>query len=73
MRLGFCGHDTFARRALRGSFEKPKVVQGPYAPHREWVRLGKLGHDRPEPPESTRLLQKLLDIYLLVDLDTLAW
>jgi hypothetical protein len=37
------------------------------------MRLGKLGHDRPEPPESTRLLQKLLDIYLLVDLDTLAW
>ena len=73
MRSGFRGHGAFARLVFCVSLEKPEIVQNPYAAHRKWMRLGKLGHDRPEPPESTRLLQKLLDIYLLVDLDTLAW
>ena len=73
VRLGIRDHGAFARLVLRVRPEKPEIVQDPYAAHRKWMRLGKLGHDRPEPPESPSLLQKLLDIHLLVDLDTLAW
>ena len=37
LRLGVRAHDSFARRVLCGSFEKPEVVQGTYAAHGERV------------------------------------
>src|SRR5829696_3632645 len=63
---GFRGHHT-ARRVMRRGCEKPGVVQGFKPAHRERMRLGKLGYDRPEPPELACLLQELIDVHFLVD------
>src|SRR5829696_1295824 len=55
---------------LRRGPEEPKIVQGAKASDYERMGLRKLGHDRPEPSESVRLLQELLGVHLLIDVST---
>jgi hypothetical protein len=68
--LGFRGKDASARRVLCSNPEKPGVVQDFQATDRERMRLGKLGHDRPEAAEPARLFQEVPDVNLFVDVSS---